>query len=201
MEFANTTKFLVLDGSNIMSWDNSKNMYLKVDGVSITPELIQAHGSSILPTSTTGLISNTPKVFAYSPEQGVVPTNITYRVLPEAKLVKMNTPILFSEPYIAGIQNVKYTGTVDSGAILKFIASADGGKTWYTFDTSWIPITATLTEVLSKGINHAALAGITAEAWGTIFNNKTIQFAWVMQIPNVDTKLVLNNIEITYNTK
>ena len=201
MEFASTTKFLVLDGSNIMSWDNNQNIYLKVDGVSITPELIQSHGSSVLPTSTKGLISNAPRVFAYSPEQGVVPTIITYKVLPEAKLVKMNTPILFSEHYIASIRNIKYAGTVGPDAILKFIVSADGGKTWYTFDTSWIPITVTLSEVLAKGINHDALASIAAEAWGTIFTSKTIQFAWVMQIPNISTELILNNIEITYNTK
>lgn len=201
MEFTNTTKFLVLDGQNIMRWDSSKNMYLKVDGESITPELIKVHGSSTLPTSTTGLISPTPKVFAYDSNIGVIPTSITYKVLPSAQLVRMTTPIMFSAGYITSIKSVKCQCTVGADAVLRFVVSPDSGASWYTFNTSWLPIELSVSEVSAKGINYDALASIASEAWTTLFKNKSILFAWVMQIPNVDTKLVLNNIEITYNTK
>lgn len=196
-------KYLIVDGNDIKHWDSVSLSYTKVSELPLTAEKFQTYGDDTYHKERTGLISTVPVLKIWSPLTEMVAPNIIQTIKPKPIIVNMKEDILFNEAYIIDIINAAITLENAGSGIITFIVSTDSGLTWKTWDgSSWVLVDITnMQDVKTKGMSVEVLQGITEAKWTSLgLLNKTVRFAWYMEVTSSVDILKLKQIRVNYNT-
>lgn len=195
-------KYLMIDGNDIKHWDVVSSAYIKVSELPLTAEKFQTYGDDTYHKERTGLIYTSPVLKIWSSELGMTAPKVTETIKPKPIILSMKEDILFSETYIVDILNAAVTLDNTGSGILAFIVSTDSGVTWKAWNGgSWVLVDITnIQDVKTKGMSVATLQGITEAQWTSLgLANKTIRFAWYMELSASTDVIRLMQIRINYN--
>lgn len=195
-------KYLIVDGNDIKHWDAVSSSYIKVSELPLTAEKFQTYGDDTYHKERTGLISTSPVLKIWSSELSMTAPKVTETIKPKPIIVSMKEDILFSETYIIDILNIAVTIDNIGSGIIAFIVSTDSGVTWKTWNgSSWVLVDITnIQDVKTKGVSVVTLQGIAEAQWTSLgLTNKTIRFAWYMELSSSTDILKLKQIRVNYN--
>ena len=136
-------KYVLLDGESIKVPQQTQSgiAWVEVAKAPVTANTIKTHGVSTIPHEITGIISTTPKVFAWTDTVEAIPNKASIQYCRDDSILRMEKDILFTDYNMTNLLNLSLTMLSGKNSGVRCIISTDSGQSWKTYYNShWVTV-------------------------------------------------------------